>query len=242
MRRIDENVPREAQEALSLLVDKSTGQDAYGAAFKRLGECLAERLPQSELGKKIMLVCTSEDADFLARGLFETLLKQQGSSAKQIAFACFWQKRYKGSSSSAHKNLYDVAPIVKRYEESVDGNLDSLIILKSIIAGSCVVRHAILDTVRRKQPKKVFVVAPVISKTAPASLKAEFPAAISKLFRFVYFAEDGPPDENGMVWPGIGGSVYERLPHSGEGLRVPAIVAERRREIAGVHAFASAAF
>jgi hypothetical protein len=74
-------------------------------------------------------------------------------------------------------------------------------------------------------------VAPVISRGAQDSLRAEFPKKVSELFQFVYFAEDDSPDENGLVWPGIGGSVYDRLalPESGTAL-IPQIVMERRRQ------------
>jgi hypothetical protein len=88
-----------------------------------------------------------------------------------------------------------------------------------------------LDTIARKHPRKIFVVAPVISQDAPARLCAEFPKKVAELFHFVYFAQDGSPDENGMVWPGIGGSIYERLPLSKtDGTLVPKIVTERRQK------------
>ena len=75
------------------------------------------------------------------------------------------------------------------------------------------------------------MVAPVIARGAQDSLRAEFPKKVADLFHFVYFAEDDSPDENGMVWPGIGGSVFERLalPKT-EMVLIPKIVAERRRQ------------
>ena len=88
-----------------------------------------------------------------------------------------------------------------------------------------------MDTIGRKHPKKIFVVAPVISQDAPDKLRAEFPKKVADLFHFVYFAKDGTPDENGMVWPGVGGNIYERLPLSQTGgMLTPRIVVERRQK------------
>ena len=230
MSRYVPNISFEAKAALELIADKGTTAAAYGDALYRLGQYLAKRLKVAGLGRKTMLVCTSEDADFLARGIFESI-SEQSSRRTPVAFACFWQTRFDPASEKLNKKRFEIAPIIKRYEESTDDEIDSLIVVKSIIATSCVVRHALLDTIGRKHPKKVFVVAPVISEGAPGRLRAEFPKKVSDLFQFVYFAKDGSPDENGMVWPGIGGNIYERLPLlKTDGTLIPKIVTERRRQ------------
>lgn len=230
MRRYVPHISSEAKAALELLADKGTEAAEYGDAFYRLGQYLAKRLKTVGLGRKTMLVCTSEDADFLARGIFESITKQT-ARRNPVAFSCLWQTRFDPATEKSNKKRFEVAPITKRYEEQIDDEIDSLIVVKSIIATSCVVRHALLDTVGRKHPKKIFVVAPVISKDAPARLRAEFPKKIADLFQFVYFAKDGSPDENGMVWPGIGGNIYERLPLSKtDGTLIPRIVTERRQK------------
>ena len=230
MRRFAQHISPEAKAALDLLADQQTTPVEYGEAFYRLGQFLATRLKTAGLGRKTLLICTSEDADFLARGVFESISKPAASSGTPVAFACFWQARFDPAREKSNKKRFEVAPIIKRYEELIEGDIDSLIVVKSIIASSCAVRHALMDTIERKHPKKIFVVAPVISKDAPDSLRAEFPKKVAELFQFVYFAEDDSPDENGMVWPGIGGNVYERLPlpRTG-GILVPKIVTERRR-------------
>lgn len=231
MRRLAQHVSPEAKAALDLLANKGTSPAEYGEAFYRLGQFLAKRLKNAGLGHKTLLVCTSEDADFLARGIFESINRPMMSRGTPVAFACFWQARFDPAKEALNKKRFEVAPIIKRYEEPIDDQIDSLIVVKSIIATSCVVRHALLDTIGRKHPKKIFVVAPVISKDAPDSLRAEFPKKVADLFRFVYFAEDDSPDENGMVWPGIGGNVYERLPlPKTKGAIIPKIVSERRRQ------------
>jgi len=230
MRRLAQHLSPEAKAALDLLADQRTAPIEYGEAFYRLGQFLAKRLKGAGLGRKTLLVCASEDADFLARGIFESISKPSASFGVPVAFACFWQARFDPAREQSNKKRFEVAPIIKRYEEPIDGDIDSLIVVKSIIASSCVVRHALLDTIGRKHPKKIFVVAPVISKDAPDSLRAEFPKKVAEMFQFVYFAEDDSPDENGLVWPGIGGNVYDRLPlPKTGGAVVPKIVAERRR-------------
>lgn len=229
MRNIAEPVSRQTKAALNLLIDPHTSSSDYGKAFHKLGRMLAKRLPSEGLGEKVLLVCTSEDADYLARGIVESIKRPKGRRLPPIAFACFWQARFDPVSEGANKKRFEIAPIVKRYEEPIEGDIDSLIVVKSIIATSCVVRHALLDTVNRKRPKRIFVVAPVISRDAPKSLRSEFPKDISELFEFVYFAEDDSPGPDGIVRPGIGGSVYERLPlPKTAGLLVPRIVRERR--------------
>ncbi len=230
MTRYVPRISSEAKAALELLADKGTKAAEYGDAFYRLGQYLAKRLKSAGLGRKTLLVCTSEDADFLARGIFESI-SEPPARRTPVAFACFWQTRFDPAGDKSNKKRFEVAPIIKRYEEPIDDEIDSLIIVKSIIATSCVVRHALLDTIERKHPKKIFVVAPVISKDAPDRLRAEFPKKVADLFQFVYFAKDGSPDENGMVWPGIGGNIYERLPlPKTDGTLIPRIVTERRQK------------
>lgn len=230
MSRSIPHISSEAKAALELLVDTGTAPAEYGDGFYRLGQYLAKRLKGADLGRKTLVVCTSEDADFLARGIFESI-SEQTSRRTPVAFACFWQARFGPASETSNKKRFEVAPIVKRYEEPTDDEIDSLIIVQSIIATSCVVRHALLDTIERKHPRKIFVVAPVISKDAPDKLRAGSPNHVAALFRCVSFAKDDSPDENGMVGPGIGGSIYERLSLSKTGVTLtPKIVTARGRQ------------
>jgi len=235
MRNLAEGVSPETVSTLELLINKKTSRRAYGAAFYRLGQLLAQRLSNVDLGKKVLLVCTSEDADFLARGLFESIKKPTQSDRSFVAFACLWQERFDPVPNGLNRKRFEVAPIIKRYEEPTDDNIDSLIVVKSIIASSCVVRHALLDTVDRKHPKRIFVVSPVIARGASESLQAEFPKKVASLFKFIYFAEDDSPDADGLVWPGIGGNVHQRLPlPKSQGILMPKIVAERRARLVEV--------
>ena len=154
MRRLTPHINPDAKAALDLLADQRTAPDAYREAFYRLGQFLAQRLKRAGLGRKTSFACTSEDADFLARGIFESINKPEGSHGTPVAFACFWQARFDPAREQANKKRFEVAPIVKRYEEPIDDVIDSLIVAKSIIATSCVIRHALLDAIERKHPEE----------------------------------------------------------------------------------------
>jgi hypothetical protein len=228
LRRLASKVNPTAKTALGLLVDRQSSVEIYRDAFYRLGVLLGERVGRSRLGKSVMLVCTSEDADFLARGILD-FITERTSVADHVAFACFWHARLTAIEARDEQPAFDVAPVVKRYEEPSGDSIDSLIIAKSIISSSCVVRHALLDVIGRKRPKRIFIAAPVILRGAQDRLREEFPADIARRFQFFYFAEDDEKDAKGNVSPGIGGSVYERLGIAEQGLGfVPLLVRERR--------------
>lgn len=226
MRRMANNVTSSAKVDLGLLADRETSISDYRNAFYRLGGSLAERFTRARLGDNVLLVCTSEDADFLARGILESIVKRQ--APKSVALACFWQARFTAVRPAPGREGVDVAPIVRRYEEATIESLDSLIIVKSIISSSCVVKHALLDVVGRKRPKRILIAAPVMLRGAQTRLRDEFPSSISRKFEFFYFAEDNEKDEVGNVLPGIGGSVYQRLGLMEPSKITPSLVIERR--------------
>jgi hypothetical protein len=229
MRRLISPISPVAMEALALLADRRTKADTYGKTFYRLGRLLAERFPEKQLGRNIMLVCTSEDADFLGRGMLDVINEWSAADPAHVAFACFWQARFPAVKSVGDDPGIDIAPVVKKYEELSDGAIDTLIVAKSIISSSCVVRHALLEVIGRKYPKRIFIAAPVILRGAQGRLKEEFPQEISRRFRFFFFAEDDQKDDHGNVLPGIGGSVYERLGIARQSQSfIPLIVKERR--------------
>ena len=80
------------------------------------------------------------------------------------------------------------------------------------------------------------VVAPVLYHTAQSSLNSSFPENISNKFEYLYFASDDVRTEEGVVIPGIGGSVYERLGFGGQDDKnryIPQIVKDRRAMLVG---------
>lgn len=209
---------------LEKLIDKSTDEQQYAASFYELGrELFAELLQKFTLrNSKVMLACSSEDADWLSKGILDKL----NESHIDTKLAVFWNLRVNLNNDA---NLA-IAPITKSYIEQTD-KVDYLIICKSIISSSCVVRTNITYITETIDPAKIFVVSPVLFEKAIPNLKSEFPFKISSKFEFIYFAEDDEINESHEVIPGIGGSVYKRLGLEDSFKKnryIPTIVKERR--------------
>lgn len=194
----------------------------YRAVMTRLGEQLAlEVFPRLASLDGIVLICTNEDADFLARGLLDGL-KAQGCEPSLV---CFWNDRVSLGVGD------DRAPIVRRYVEQATA-ARTFLVVKSIISSSCVVRTNISELVYDLNPQDIFVLAPVVLKGAQDRLESEFEPGIAGRFKYVWFAEDDQSKENGEVIPGVGGSVYELLgigDSKSKNSFVPELVRERRR-------------
>jgi uracil phosphoribosyltransferase len=221
MRSFADHIPKAAARELAVLTDRRTSSKRYQEAMNRLGTFLAQAIRvDAPTAKTALLICTAEDADFLAQGL----LAELSLSLADLKLACFWNLR----SSPLGVDL-DVAPIIRRYEEPSKAKLDLVIVVKSVIATGCVVRHNIMDVVDRKQPKRILVVSPVMRAGTDVALRAEFPRRIADRMKFIYFAIDDKLDSNGYLDPGIGGSVYKRLGigDSASGL-TPELVRRRR--------------
>ena len=151
---------------------------------------------------EILMVSTAEDADFLQRGINQTL-SRYGIPTK---LAVFWNHHHQLSDNSS------VAPIVHQYLQTGFETATTLVVVKSIISGSCVVRTNLIELMDSlPNLQDIYILAPVMHKDAQHKLKAEFPEVISDKFRFITFAIDAQRTKNGEVLPGIGGQVYERL-------------------------------
>lgn len=203
LQNADEQLVR---NALDKLVDKSTGIDEYRDAFSvlgfQLGKVLASKI-QDTTADEIMLVCASEDADWLAAGVEKGLNK--GDLKKSI----YWSTRetiYKGEDGTK----LEISPIVKAYEEPIE-NCEWLVIVKSIISSSCVVKTQLTRLIGKINPQKIAIVAPVMYKDGKPNLMHEFPESINSKFHFTSFAIDEERLADGEVVPGIGGMVYPRL-------------------------------
>lgn len=210
---------------LDSLVDQHTQSQDYAKAFYELGGALSELIKStSSLSSEtsVMLACSSEDADWLSKGILDQLL---GHVAK-INLAVFWNVR----SNAFENSELAIAPIIKTYIESLQ-NVDVLIVCKSIINTSCVVRTNLTYLIEKITPAKILIASPVLFKNAIHSLESEFPKSISDKFEFFYFAEDNEVTATGEVIPGIGGSVYRRLgleDAASKNKYIPRIVKERR--------------
>lgn len=191
--------------SLNALADKKTGVDKYRDAFRLLGIELGKVLAseyKSISANQTMLVCASEDADWLANGV------EAGLGKGELKKSVYWSSR-----EIVHVNedgsKIEISPIEKAYEEEIN-DCQLLIIVKSIISTSCVVKTQLTRLIGRVSPKRIAIVAPVMYKDGVPNLIQEFPEEINSKFHFVTFAID---DERvgSEVIPGVGGMVYPRL-------------------------------
>lgn len=200
----------------------------YRKAMHKLGVHLADSmLPRlrAQKAKDICVICTVEDADFLARGLIEELDARNGDARTRMM--CMWNERVKSEGVS-------ISPVLRTYEESFDKNDSIFVIVKSIISGACVVKTNLTKAISSANPKRIFVASPVMLVGAENRLSQEFPSEISDKFEFFHFATDYQKSEDGEeVIPGIGGSVYELLgfeDNKEKNKYIPEIVRQRRRK------------
>lgn len=205
-----------------LTADNNVSSDEYRDAFYSIGKELAATINRTipELGQSTMLACASEDADWLAKGLLD------GFSNVNTALAVFWNDR---NVFPDNKDIV-FSPIVKSYIEDIE-RCQTLIIVKSIIVSSCVVKTQLTRLIGEINPERIIIASPVMYKDSEQNLMNEFPREISDKFIFIPFAVDDSINENGEVVPGIGGMVYTRLGLGNVHLKkkyVPEIVKQRR--------------
>lgn len=223
MRKLSKYVKGDRQilENLETLVDKSKSPLEYSSAFYILGQKLSVPINEKIKEKEAVVVaCSSEDADWLAKGIIDNLKSQTNR------LVVFWNLR---TQPFGNKDLL-IAPIIKTYAENID-YCDTLIVCKSIIYTSCVVRTNLTYLIEKINPKTILIAAPVIFKLAEKSLRSEFNPSISDKFEFIYFAKDDKATSKGEVIPGIGGEIYQRLGLNDvlqKNKYVPELVKERR--------------
>jgi hypothetical protein len=214
-----------ARDLLNVLTDRTVTPEGYRQALISLGEILGEAI-LSEIKDpecSVYLASTVEDADFLTQGILHLLVPHLPT----LGFVCFWNQRF------APFDIADliVAPILRKYQEPSSKTINYLILVKSIISGTCVVKTNLSALIESIEPEKIFVVAPVIHTQAEQNLKKEFSETISDKFQFFYLAKDDEINAAGEVIPGIGGMVYERLglvDQDGKNHHTPEIVESRR--------------
>lgn len=195
-----------ARAALQDLLHASDNSDVQGyqtamySLGHLLGGALCERASLAS-AKTVLVVSTAEDADFLASGVMTAL-----SGSHDVRYAVFW------NNHSALSNSESIAPVVNSYYQDGYEDADALVIVKSVISGSCVVKTNLLRLMSQNKNllQNVHVASPVMHIDAKDKLKAEFPVSISEKFDFAYFALDYEKS-GGEVLPGIGGQVYQLL-------------------------------
>ena len=206
---------------LDLIANRNTSVEDYRNAMTALGQGLGhwmqDRIPPQT---KTLLACTSEDADWLAQGILQGIIPTKPS------LAVFWNHR----TMPFGIPQLTVAPIQKTYIED-QADIHTLIICKSIIYTSCVVRTNLYRLFETLEPEQILIAAPVMFEGAEITLRNEFPTHLSDKFEFFYFAMDTEVNEKHEVIPGVGGSVYQRLgigDAKAQARFVPEIVKTRR--------------
>ncbi len=175
-------------------------QAAMLSLGKHLGRAILKENNTDSLGQ-VLVVSTAEDADYLTQGLIDSLFPEPDS----YKLAVFWNHHYSLSSGES------VAPIVNKYIDAEYSNCKTIILMKSIISGSCVVKTNLIEVINTMiNVERIVVASPVMHVDAEKNLKAEFTQDISSKFKFVYFRTDNDK-QNGMVLPGIGGEIYPKL-------------------------------
>lgn len=177
-----------------------------GKIGNNLGNLLLSKIRDKT--SNVYLACTVEDADFLAR---EILLKLE-NYCHNIGFACFWNERLSVFEIEDLK----VAPILKKYQEPFAEKVQYLIIIKSTIFDTCVLRTNLLNLIQKIEPEKIFIVAPVIYKKVEEKFKDEFDENICSKFEFIYFADNKRANKYG---------------HNNKNEYIPEIVKKRRSQI-----------
>lgn len=200
-----------AKAALNCLLDFTANPTPYQTNMKLLGVYLGEKLNLLLADKSnCLLVSTAEDADYLSSGVLEAV-----KSKHEARIAVFWNNHYRLPTGIS------VAPVVHKYMEQGFEKANALIIVKSVISGSCVVRTNILALIDEARVDTIYIVSPVMHEDSELKLCSEFPEAISKKFVFVYFAKDKERDEtSGEIKPGIGGQIYQLLGLSGQPAKI----------------------
>ena len=214
---------KEAKDALDVLIKNDVKVEEYRNAFRTLGLQLGDNLKKLiSRGERILVACASEDADWLAKGVLEKL-------PVDVGLAVFWSDRIKVCDNPK----IEISPIIKSYID-INGDYDTVVIVKSIISTSCVVKSQINNLLGNVSPSKIYVLAPVMYKDAEKSLRTEFAPTISEKFVFMSLAIDDERDKSGVVIPGVGGWVYPKLGlgdlHS-KNEYMPEIVTERMVEV-----------
>ncbi|MDO4462527.1 MAG: hypothetical protein Q4C30_08555 [Bacteroidia bacterium] len=192
------------RDALETIADKYTNVFDYRNAFKTLGIELGRLVGRNIKLKaeEIMLVCASEDADWLATGV------EEGLGIGDTCLSVYWSGR--SEVYRDNEGTLEISPIIKSYEEPIK-DCKLLVIVESIISSSCVVKTQLNRLIGKMNPEKIAILAPVMYKDGIPNLRSEFPKTISNKFKFYTFAIDDEKNEKGEVVPGIGGMVYTRL-------------------------------
>ena len=195
----------EARKQLDCLLESSDVPKSYQLAMQELGKLLAKAILPDFISQKstdTIVVSTAEDADYLQHGV-SAILKNHNVNTK---LAVFWNHHYQLPSQTS------VAPILHSFIEPNYEDIDNVIIVKSVMSGSCVVRTNLIEMLDKiNKINKIYILSPVAHEKSEQKLKDAFPKEISSKFEFICFAIDDRKNKEGEVVPGIGGQIYNLL-------------------------------
>jgi hypothetical protein len=124
----------EARRLVDEIAQKSGDVTRYRDTMIQLGRKLAQAIvPKMPAGdaNDICVVCTVEDADFLAKGVIDVLAS--AGMAGRTRLLCLWNEKIREDGVS-------LSPILRQYKEQSKTPKVDYIIVKSIISGACVVK------------------------------------------------------------------------------------------------------
>lgn len=203
-RNLSDNNKEAVMTSLKVIAAPNVNVDDYRQAFYDIGVELGriinhflKYIPDHE----VMFSFANEDADWLGSGVME------GGDKNEAHVSVFWNSREK--VGTINKRKIEISPIIKSYEEPIT-RCQVLVIVKSIINTSCVVKTQLNRLISNIKPDNILVLAPVMYKDAEKSLSNEFPTTVSNKFQFISFAIDDQVKNNTVI-PGVGGQVYSRL-------------------------------
>jgi hypothetical protein len=236
MRHLTPRATPEIQTLLDGLLDLTADVESYRHIMYAIGVLLARDLIDmlQPTGKEALrLAFTVEDADFLVAGALDALEKTK--AFREINLACFWNEH----SEPFSLEQYRTAPVIKKYLEPATSEPTFLVVVKSIIRGTCVVKTNLTHLIESTIPERIIIAAPVILEGAEARLNREFPPSMHEKFEYCYYAADTEKDETGTVIPGVGGNIYVRLGFADEDDKnryTPKLVKLRRKQFEALSA------
>jgi hypothetical protein len=187
-------------EIASAGLDVQRYREVMTAMGKKLAQHIVQSIPKSD-HNDICVVCTVEDADFLAQGVVDVLT--DSGLGSRVKLLCLWNEKVRSEGVS-------LSPVVRQYKEDATTNKVDYIIVKSIISGACVVKTNLTRALSKHDFGSIFVASPVMLDGADRRLALEFPPDVAKQFQYFSLATDFEKSGEDVL-PGIGGSVYERL-------------------------------
>lgn len=211
----------EALRPLDMLLDKAAASRGYRTAMYALGKALGLVFCkyQTVADRSVYIGTPAEDADYLARGMIDTLV----DAGAEVRFACYWTAPRKDGPLAFTK-----APLITReYKDPFPEYIDHLIAIRSSIARAYTAKFSLDYFADDANYCRSHIIAPVMWSSAWHDITEN--SNLDKQAPMVWtFALD--EDEGDDLNAGVGGDVYRRLELGPDDMRhalLPTIVHER---------------